>query len=130
MAYREEVYGDVKDWILDNVEITMEDGELHTEYGDKWDTQTSLEDELWAKDSVTGNGSGSYTFSTWKAEQNIRDEFDMFLDMVKDFDYSAEQVGNWFLNKDWETMDVLVRCWLLSSVIEEVLDDIEEEQAA
>lgn len=130
MTYREEVYDGVKNWILDNVEITMEDGELHTEYGDKWDSQASLEDEMWAEDSVTGNGSGSYTFSSWKAEQNIRDEFDMFLDMVKDFGYSAEQVGTWFLDEDWETMDVLVRCWLLPSVIEEVLDDIEEERAA
>lgn len=30
-----------------------------------------LNDELWADDSITGNGSGSYFFNRWEAEEAI-----------------------------------------------------------
>ena len=30
-----------------------------------------LNDELWVDDQVTGNASGSYTFNTWEAEENL-----------------------------------------------------------
>lgn len=125
MAYIKEMYNDVTEWINDNCDITVENGNITTEHGTRMEFEEWLIDRLYNQDSITGNGSGSYTCNSWEAEQHIRDEFDMFLDMVKDFDYSAEQVGTWFLNEEWETMDVLVRCWLLPSVIAEVLDDIE-----
>lgn len=51
---------------------------------------------------------------------------DLLEDMCLDFGVSAEEVGEHFLNGDWEYFDVLIRCYLLSGAISEVLDDMEE----
>lgn len=37
-----------------------------------WDgLEEKLNEDLWAEDSVTGNASGSYTFSRYQAEENL-----------------------------------------------------------
>lgn len=61
--YLSAVTADVKDYINDNVDFA--DYENADELKDK------LQDELWTVDGVTGNGSGSYTFNAWEAEENI-----------------------------------------------------------
>ena len=61
--YREAVKEDILQYIND--EINFEDFETLDEL------QEHLQDELWTADSVTGNASGSYTFSTYEAEENI-----------------------------------------------------------
>lgn len=61
--YREEVKNDVLDYIKNEVDFNdFEDLEELGEF---------LNDELFINDSVTGNASGSYTFSTYDAEENI-----------------------------------------------------------
>lgn len=61
--YLEAVTNDVKDYI--NSEITMSD------YSDRDELAEYLNERLWACDSVTGNASGSYTFSAWTAEEYL-----------------------------------------------------------
>ena len=46
---------------------------------DRYEIEEELNDEFWCWDSITGNGSGSYTFSTEKAiEFGFRIEKDEF----------------------------------------------------
>ena len=40
-------------------------------YEDVDEAYDQLFDDMWVNDSVTGNASGSYTFNTYKAEENI-----------------------------------------------------------
>ncbi|MDD3193614.1 MAG: hypothetical protein PHE47_07175 [Oscillospiraceae bacterium] len=61
--YREAVKEDILQYIND--EISFEDFDTLEELEEK------LNEELWTADSVTGNASGSYTFSTYEAEENI-----------------------------------------------------------
>ena len=61
--YLENVTADAKQAILENLN--------DWEFSDREELEEIANDELWVDDSVTGNGSGSYTFNTWKAEENL-----------------------------------------------------------
>lgn len=82
-----------------------------------------LEDELWTNDLVTGNGSGSYTFSTWQAEENLCHNFDLLKEACEDFGSNIDILDN------AEACDVTIRCYLLNNAISNVLDELEEEIA-
>lgn len=79
----------------------------------------TLHDELWIDDSVTGNGSGSYYCSTWKAERCLAHNWNMLLDMVED---TGADLGELVLGGP-EVADVYIRCWLLRPAIERVYSD-------
>jgi hypothetical protein len=86
----------------------------------------SLEDfneACWIADSVTGNGSGSYTFNTWQAEENIKDLIfsEELLEMFQEFGFDRIP-----LEKGAEYIDVSIRCFLLGEVIAENEEEIKE----
>ncbi len=112
--YLEAVKEDVKEYI-DN-EITLKD------FSDRDELEEKLNDDLWMDDSVTGNDSGSYTFNTYEAEENICHNLDLLAEACKEFDCEAD-----FLENGAEWADVTIRCYLLGQAISEVLDDMEEE---
>ena len=59
--YLEAVKEDVKNYIEENgIKVTSENRD---------ELEEQLNDDLFTCDSVTGNGSGSYTFNTWRAEE-------------------------------------------------------------
>lgn len=72
-SYYTELFDDVKVAIKDN--YTADEIRANLADRDAWAER--LNDDLWADDSVTGNGSGSYTFSTWKAEENLTHNWDL-----------------------------------------------------
>jgi len=76
-------------------------------------------DDAWTADSVTGNGSGSYTFNTWESRQLISDLIwdDELLDMFKEFGYDHVP-----MEKGAEHIDVSIRCFLVG----EFADDVQE----
>lgn len=74
-----------------------------------------LNDELWADDSVTGNGSGSYFFSRWQAEEAICHNLWLYEDCIEEFGGPAKF--------DPESIDVSIRCYLLSQVLQKMADD-------
>lgn len=81
-----------------------------------------LNDDLWTWDSVTGNGSGSYFFSTWKAEEALAHNWDLLKEAYEAFGYSDIEIESF----DPESADVTIRCYLLPSAICEVLDNKED----
>lgn len=113
--YLEAVKEDVKQYIND--EITL------TDYSDRDELEEFLNETLWDEDSVTGNGSGSYTISTWESEENICHNLELLAEAMEEFACSAKDI----LEKGAEWCDVTIRCYLLSRAIGEVLDDMEEE---
>ena len=95
--------------------------------GRRFELEEYLSDVLWIEDSVTGNGSGSYTFSRAIAKEYVLENIDELLQAIEDFCIDAETVGRKFLEEDWEYFDVSIRCSLLGQVISSVLDDLENE---
>ena len=83
----------------------------------------ALNEELWLCDNVTGNASGSYTFSQWKAEEYLAHNLDVLEDACAEFGADmGEEV-----KKGAESADVLIRCYLLGAAIDKVLPEFEED---
>ena len=112
--YREAVKNDLKEFIgdrgfIDNI----------ADFTDLEAFREEVYDEAWTADSVTGNGSGSYTFSTWQAEENLCHNMDLLAEALADFGD-----GKLDPDKGAEHYDVTIRCWLLGQVIDEVLEEL------
>lgn len=115
--YYREVANDVKEWIEDHY-TPEEIAERIAEYRD--DFAQELNDDMWVADSVTGNASGSYTFSTWKAEEYICHNLDLLGEAIEEFGGNMDVLKN-----GAEACDVTIRCYLLGQAIEQVLDQYE-----
>lgn len=113
--YRRAVYEDVLDYIRNEIDLEKFRG-LRAEL------EEMLNDDLWITDSVTGNASGSYFFSTWKAEEAIAHNWDLLGEAMAEFGDDCNPI-----EKGAEWCDVTIRCYLLSSCISVVLDDLADE---
>lgn len=116
--YRNAVLEDVKEYIKNEIELTEWKG-------DREGLEEKLNDDLWTADSVTGNGSGSYTFSTYEAEENICHNLDLLEEALDEFGSDH----GYLIDNGAEAADVTIRCYLLSGAISEALDDLESEGA-
>lgn len=113
--YKEAVKEDVLQYIRDEVELSA--------FDDTEELEEHLNETLWIEDSVTGNASGSYTFNTWEAEENLCHNFDLLAEAAAEFGESLDKI----LEDGAETADVTIRCYLLAGAIAEALEEIEEE---
>lgn len=116
--YMEHIMADVRAWIADNIDIWKYKGN-----GDK--LREELVDDLWDVDSVTGNGSGSYTFNTEEAKENVLDNIDILREALSEFG-ETDEAGSVLLDDRWEWADVVIRCYLLDDAIDNVVSDLEE----
>lgn len=82
----------------------------------------ALNEELWLCDRVTGNASGSYTFSTWQAKEYLAGNWDVFEEACAEF---GADIGE-EVKKGAENVDVLIRCYFLGAAIDKVLPYFEE----
>lgn len=110
--YREAMRNDIREWLKEN-------GETVTEAN-----RDDIYDRLWVADSVTGNASGSYTFSTWQAEENIAHNWDLLAEAMTEFGAGDENV----IEKGAEWCDVTIRCYLLGEILGEFVTDEEESE--
>ena len=116
--YYEAVAEDVREYI--NEEINLDEWR-----GDRDGLEQQLNDDLWVKDNVTGNASGSYYCNAWKAEEAICHNLDLLGDALSEFGSDPE----YLLKNGAEAADVTIRCYVLGSAISEVLDELEAEGA-
>lgn len=113
--YLEAVKADVLEYISENVNLA--------EWrGDRDGLEEDLNDRLWIEDSVTGNASGSYTFSSWQAEENLCHNGDLLQEALSEFGCSENPI-----ERGAEWCDVTIRCYLLGQAISDALDELEEE---
>lgn len=111
--YRRNIYEDIKNWLIENIDYN----ELITK---KWDPdiEDELYEQMWADDSVTGNGSGSYTMNRWIAEEFLCHNLDLLEEALNEYEWDIDKL------LDPETCDVIIRCYLLSECLSDVLWDI------
>lgn len=113
--YREAMAEDVKEWIKENIDLTE-----WTE--DREGLEQQLNDDLWTEDSITGNASGSYYCNSYNAEESIAHNWNLLNEALDEFGQNDINV----IEKGTEWADVTIRCYLLGSVISDVLDEMEE----
>lgn len=111
--YKEVMKNDVLEAIKECIEyenVSVEDLDID-----------ALRDYLWANDSVTGNGSGSYTMNTRLSKEYVLDNEDLQIEMIKELGLDSEDITKHLY--DWEYWDVLIRCYLLDEVLQHVVEE-------
>lgn len=121
--YYKDVYEDTYDAVNEIVSYAIDNNEFNEKYSDFDDMYDQLYDELFVADRVTGNASGSYTFNSYKAEMNLAGNYDLLSEAAGEFGETAGQVID---RIGTEGADVTIRCYLLSSALKEVLDDLDD----
>lgn len=112
--YYENVKDDVENYINENKE--------YFKATDLEELEEELNEKCWISDSVTGNGSGSYTFNTWQAEENLVGNWDLLLEALEEFGDSEINP----IEKGAEWCDVTIRCYVLNQAISALLEQMEE----
>lgn len=110
--YREAVLNDVLQAISDNYDLS--------DYDDANEAYDEIYDALFIDDSVTGNASGSYTFSTWKAEENLSHNWDEIVTTAEEYGIEPIISDGWEYGAEW--WDVSIRCRYLSECLTEALE--------
>ena len=110
--YREAMADDIREYISDWINLTDWAGDADGLY-------EHLYDILWVDDCVTGNGSGSYTFDRWQAEENLCHNLDLLAEICRDWGI------DWDILENPEAADVTIRCYLLGEVVWEVVNDLD-----
>ena len=121
MTIKYDYFMAIKNDVLTYIDENYTTEELKEQLNDRDDFYNRLHDALWICDSVTGNASGSYTFNTWQAEENICHNLDLLKDALEEFcgDFADALVNG------AEFCDVTIRCYLLGSVLYVVLNELE-----
>lgn len=108
-SVKEDIQEKLNDWFDDH---NIED------YSCIDDIVKDAHDEFFIDDSITGNASGSYTFNSWQAEENLCHNMDLLKDALNEFGGDL----NKYIDSA-EACDVTIRCYVLGQVIYEVVED-------
>jgi len=109
--YKANIISDIRSYMeYNNIDVNSKDFDYDALY-----------DNLFMDDSVTGNASGSYTFNSWEAEENVCHNLDLLQEAFQEFGVDNERVWN------GEYCDVTIRCYLLASCLDEVVDKLKQE---
>lgn len=105
----------MKEDILVAVDEMIQFNEITRKSYERDDLVEFVSDKLWDEDSVTGNGSGSYWFSRYKAEEAICHNIWLYEEALDNFCTEAVL--------EPETIDVTIRCYLLPQVLSEMIEE-------
>lgn len=119
---RDEFY-DYEKAVKEDALEALEEYDEAKEIEDVDDLAEFIDEHLWTDDSVTGNASGSYTMDTSKAKKYVLDNMDLLKDAIDNFDDDYSNVGEKFLNGEWDYFDVTIRCSLLTQLEHEIAEE-------
>lgn len=123
-------YNDYYNAVIDDAKEAIDEGIRMGDVNEESDFEDIME-SLFIDDSVTGNASGSYTFCSAAAAENIAGFYydERLRDMILGAGY---EINAEFLDNP-ERIDVIIRCMMLSEVediikayFEEQIEELEE----
>lgn len=121
-------YKAVKDDVIDFIYDRMNDSEYQEIIHDKDELAEKLSEDCWAEDSVTGNGSGSYTFSRAEAREYVfssDENLELLVDALTEYGCGPEDFKRALT--DPEYADTTIRCYVLDEAIWKALEQLEFE---
>jgi hypothetical protein len=119
--YRTEVKEAIEEYMNDN-----EWAYNMADYTDVEDFEQHLYDDMFIADEITGNASGSYFCNSNEAKEAVLYDMGTVREALIEFGCSAEEIGDRFLNEDWEWLDVTARCYVLGEALGDWIRDHEE----
>ena len=93
------------------------------DYSDIDEVINAVYDDFFNSDSITGNGSGSYAFNSWAAEENLCHNMDLLKEALNEF---GGELNDYIDSA--EACDVTIRCYVLGQLVGEVVKEFVEEQ--
>lgn len=114
-------YKEVTEDVIDYIDINIDLDEFET----REELYEYLHDTLFTEDSVTGNGSGSYTMNNRRAWEYVGDNLDLLGDALEEFGEVR-----YTLLQGAEACDVTIRCYVLPECIDNALDELMGESEA
>lgn len=105
----------MKEGILVAVGDMIQFNEINRTFDNKDALIEYLCDKLWDRDSVTGNGSGSYWLNRYKAEEAICHNLELYEEAISEYGGTP--------SLEPEVIDVEIRCYLLHQVLHEMADE-------
>ena len=118
--YRTEMKQDILDYI--NRNITLDDWEFRT------DLEDDLYNELWADDSITGNG-GNYYSLEFICSNCLAYNLELIMEACEEFCIDMKTLLQHYHDGDLARyLDCAIRCYLLGEVLHTVLNEIWKEQ--
>ena len=94
---------------------------------DRDELDTYCNEEYFVDDRVTGNASGSYTFNTELAKEYVMDNLDLYEEAVCELSSDPyHEAGKVELDNEWEAADVTIRCYILSSVVSDLMEEYDD----
>ena len=91
-------------------------------YSDIDEVINAVYDDFFNSDSITGNGSGSYTFNSWAAEENLCHNMDLLKEAL---DELGGELNDYIDSA--EACDVTIRCYVLGQLVRDVVTEFVEE---
>ena len=91
-------------------------------YSDIDEVINAVYDDFFNSDSVTGNGSGSYTFNSWVAEENLCHNMDLLKEAL---DELGGEINDYIDSA--EACDVTILCYVLGQLVGELVKEFVEE---
>lgn len=109
--YKEAMRKDIRQYLEENWEEgkRIEDKDRDTLYED-----------MFVDDGVTGNGSGSYTFDSFKAEEYVCHNLNLLGEALDEFCVDGNTLSE-KLTGEWA--DVTIRCLVLGQVMDEIFEE-------
>lgn len=78
--------------VCEDVRAYIEENEIKVTSENREEVEERLNEDLFCKDSVTGNGSGSYTFNAWQAEENLCHNMELLAEACDEFGNDAAKM--------------------------------------
>ena len=122
--YRRAITDDLKDWIINDTDIL----ENPDAYGDRDTLENWIYDEVWAEDSVTGNGYGWYDTEE-KCSEYISNNFELLYEAAREYciDDDVNILIEQYENKSLARyFDCTIRCYLLGECITTALEELKD----
>lgn len=112
--YRKAIIKELKDWIHDN----LDDKEIEDDEISNW-----IYDEVWAEDSITGNGCYGYAPEE-KCQEYVCTNLDLYFEAANEFSDFPSSGTPWIYRNPAQHMDATIRCYLLGECIETALEEL------
>ena len=118
--YEEIIIRDIKDWIINETDIlTNRDA-----YGTEEELIDWIEDQVWAEDSVTGNGDFSYADED-ECSKFLAGNSDLLYEALDSLGTSSNSLVEHYYNRNLsQYFDTTIRCYLLAQCIERAIEEL------
>lgn len=116
----------VKNSLEENKETILELlKEKSIDLNDEQEVADTIVENFTYSDEITGNGSGSFTFSRSDAKDIVLDNLDDMVTILNELDYNAfEEIGKALVEDNFEELDVIARTFVLSQSATEFASEL------